>query len=240
MKRYTLKHRDGGGHRPFFAEYRNFCLSLAIEADPPSAEQAYGLFTLLRRHPKAPHPDASPARLAASFSASHPATKEAYTDARFFGELEDRDWFCPFWSARFHESLRIRLLPPRKTADLISKYNIPFVPDHPPWITDILDMDAEPPAAIAYDAPPQILFPGRCFLFSGGFEYGPRSKCRAAAVERGGKWQGNISRAVDVLVVAGQPDSVTSFSSKILGWADFRSTGHHCLLISEAQWLASL
>lgn len=111
------------------------------------------------------------------------------------------------------------------------RYVEPTADADDPWVI---------PVPQAFDRPPRIRFRDRAFLFTGKFQFGTRRKCREAVVARGGRWEQNISRAVDCLVVAGDGDSVTEFSGKSRGWLDLRRKGWPCLLISEQQWFTAL
>ena len=48
---------------------------------------------------------------------------------------------------------------------------------------------------------PEIVFPNRCFLFTGELEFGKRSKAESAVVRNGGTCCGSYSKRVDYLVV---------------------------------------
>jgi hypothetical protein len=202
----------------FKRNYRKLSLLLAEAPTPPEPAQAQSLLSLLASHPAVSPTSITARQLAHDFARYPIFTLSEYLDARYLAELEDSGWSCPFWLGRFYESLRIRHHEP--TAE---------VEDY--WM---------PRPAQPFDQPPSILFRDRAFLFTGKFEFGPRRKCRETVVSRGGRWEQNITRAVDCLVVAGSGDCVTQFSGKSSGWLELRRRGWPCLLISEQQWVAAL
>ena len=207
----------------FKRNYRNLCLRLAEASTPPEPAQAQSLLSLLASHPAVSPASTTARQLAHDFSRYPIFTLSEYLDARFLAELEDAGWTCPFWLARFHDSLRIRHLEP--TTDPEDE-----------WPEDQWTM----PASQRCDQPPQILFRDRAFLFTGKFQFGLRSKCREAVVARGGCWEKNMSRAVYCLVVAGASDVVRDLTGKVRSWIYFHRKGWPCLLVSEAQWRAAL
>jgi hypothetical protein len=202
----------------FKRDYRKLSLQLAEAPTPPEPAQAQSLLSLLASHPAVSPTSTTARQLAHDFSRYPIFTLSEYLDSRYLAELEDAGWTCPFWLARFHNSLRIRHLEPTDEAE-----------DY--WIA---------PAAQPFDQPPRILFRDRAFLFTGKFQFGTRRKCREAIVARGGHWEQSITRGVDCLVVAGTGDCVTDFSGKSRGWIELHRKGWPCLLISEQQWVAAL
>lgn len=217
----------------FKEEYHTLSLKLAEAEIPPNAQDAQALFALISNHP-ALAPTSTTARQMAHDFARYPNfTASEYLDARYLAELQDYDWVCPFWLARFHDSLRTRYLDPQPDSEAIGIHaEVSFRSTRFPW-------DATP-RQIAFDSPPRLLFAGRTFLFTGKFQFGSRKKCREAVVSRNGQWEENMNRAVDCLVVAGSGDSTDQCSSKISRWAELRSKGWPCLLISEEKWCEAL
>lgn len=202
----------------FKRNYRKLSLQLAEASTPLEPAQAQSLLSLLASHP-AVGPTSTTARQLAYDFARYPIfTLSEYLDSRYLAELEDAGWTCPFWRGRFRDSLRIRHLEPTGEAE-----------DY--WMT---------PATQPFDQPPRILFRDRTFLFTGKFQFGTRRRCRDAVVARGGRWEQNMTRAVDCLVVAGIGGCVTEFSGKSRGWIELHRKGWPCLLISEQQWIAAL
>lgn len=202
----------------FKRNYRRVALQLAEAQSRPEPAQAQSLLSLLASHPAVGQASTTARQLANDFARYPIFTLSEYLDSRYLAELEDAGWTCPFWLGRFHDSLRIRHLEPTaETEDC--------------WMT---------PAAQLFDHPPHIPFKNRTFLFTGKFQFGPRRKCRDAVVARGGRWEQNITRAVDCLVVAGSGDSVSEFSGKSRGWIELHRKGWPCLLVSEQQWISAL
>lgn len=218
-------------------DYSALSLELAKSASPPTPEQAKDLFEILARHP-AIRSGASTARQLVNEFARYPIfTASEYLDARYLTELQDAEWGCPFWLERFHNSLRVRYIDPSESRitpvdelqSALRASSSPF-----PW--------EEPTSSpeIAFDHPPHLLFHDRAFLFTGKFQFGPRRRCREAVIEHGGRWEENMTRGVDCLVVAGSGNSVTQFSGKVFQWVHLRNQGWPCLLVSEEQWKEAL
>ena len=90
------------------------------------------------------------------------------------------------------------------------------------------------------DPAPRVVF-SRCrFLFTGTFAYGPRRKCRAAVLERGGRIAPGVSRYLDYLVL-GQYVTPSwkheSFGLKIAKAVEYRDDrGCDLAIISEDHW----
>ena len=51
------------------------------------------------------------------------------------------------------------------------------------------------------DPPPEIIFSGSRFCFTGVFAFGPRKACQDAIRERGGLIQDNVASTTDYLVI---------------------------------------
>lgn len=201
----------------FKRNYRKLSLQLAEATTPPEPAQAQSLLSLLASHPAVGPTSVTARQLAHDFARYPIFTLSEYLDSRYLAELEDVGWACPFWLGRFHDSLRIRHLEPTAEEDY--------------WMT---------PGAQPFDRPPRILFRDRIFLFTGKCQFGTRRKCREAVVARGGRWEQNMTRAVDCLVVAGAGDCIIEFSGKARGWIELNRKGWPCLLVSEQQWIAAL
>src|SRR6266478_5787116 len=140
----------------FKRNYRKLSLQLAEAPTPPEPAQAQSLLSLLASHPAVSPTSTTARQLAHDFSRYPIFTLSEYLDSRYLAELEDAGWTCPFWLARFHNSLRIRHLEPTGEAEDC-------------WIT---------PGAQPFDQPPRILFRDRIFLFTGKFQFGTRRECR--------------------------------------------------------------
>ena len=221
----------------FKRDYRALSLQLAEATAPPTPEQAQALFSLIAQHPAASPTSTTARQLAHDFARYPMFTASEYLDARYLAELQDSGWTCPFWLGRLYDSLRIRHLDPSESEDTPAAQPQAVLSSRPfrmPWEEPV------PPPEVSFDRPPRLLFRDRAFLFTGKFEFGTRRKCREAVVACGACWEDNMTRAVDCLVVAGSGAAVTQFSGKVLGWADLRSKGWPCLLVSEEQWSEAL
>jgi hypothetical protein len=94
----------------FKRNYRKLSLLLAEAPTPPEPAQAQSLLSLLASHPAVGPTSITARQLAHDFARYPIFTLSEYLDARYLAELEDAGWTCPFWLARFHDSLRIRHL----------------------------------------------------------------------------------------------------------------------------------
>lgn len=92
--------------------------------------------------------------------------------------------------------------------------------------------------------PPEVVFDGRIFLFTGTFAFGDRATCQRAVVERGGSVKKSITRSVDYLVIGTYVTPTwkhESFGLKIEKAMEYRDLyGGRPHIVSEALWAEKL
>jgi NAD-dependent DNA ligase len=93
------------------------------------------------------------------------------------------------------------------------------------------------------DPPPEVIFEGRSFCFTGIFEYenGDRVKCEAAVRARGGFCSGRPNRATNYVVVGTYADSAwtyITYGKKIQTAVELKQAGSNCKIISEKHWVS--
>jgi hypothetical protein len=101
-----------------------------------------------------------------------------------------------------------------------------------PWV-EILSQEPQP----------EVIVPGRSFLLSGRFLYGPRGRCDAATLECGGLTDKAVNGALDYVVVGAltQTTPPEEESSALIAAAlDLQSSGHGIKVIPEQAWHAGL
>jgi NAD-dependent DNA ligase len=91
--------------------------------------------------------------------------------------------------------------------------------------------------------PPELLFPGRTFVFTGKFAFGPRRVCENAVTTLGARAGSSITRDTHYLVIGtfGSRDWIhTSHGRKIEEAVALRSDGGAIAILSEDHWAAAL
>ena len=89
------------------------------------------------------------------------------------------------------------------------------------------------------DPPPDVLFPERCFCFTGEFVWGSREKCKQAVLEREGLCHDKPVSTTDFLVIgtlANEKWAHETYGRKIETAVSLRSSGHGLRIISEEHW----
>ena len=91
-----------------------------------------------------------------------------------------------------------------------------------------------------FDDPlPEIFIQGKCFCFTGAFDYGSRSDCRQAVVSRGGSFTEGVTLRTDVLVIGTDASPAWShgnFGNKIEAAMVCRMQRGKPTIIPEAYW----
>lgn len=90
--------------------------------------------------------------------------------------------------------------------------------------------------------PPELVFPGHRYCFTGTFTYGPRVMCEEAVQDRGGM-VGSLTKKVDYLVIgAYATDSWkhSTFGNKIIKACEWRDGGAPIKIVSEEWWTIHL
>jgi hypothetical protein len=97
-----------------------------------------------------------------------------------------------------------------------------------------------------FDDPlPEILITGKCFAFTGRFEFGSRSECQEAVVSHGGSITDGVTSKTDVLVIGSDANPAWahgSYGNKIEAAMVSRMQCGKPVIIPEAlwkEWLAS-
>jgi hypothetical protein len=86
---------------------------------------------------------------------------------------------------------------------------------------------------------PEVVFKGRTFCLTGRFVYGPRKRCEAEILERGGEVRGVPSRSTRYVVVGavGSSDWIHSTHGRKIETAiRFREEGAQVAIVSEEHW----
>lgn len=90
---------------------------------------------------------------------------------------------------------------------------------------------------------PEVIVPGRSFLLSGKFLYGPRGRCDALTLECGGLTDKKMNGTLDYVVVGALTETSPpeKESSALIAEAlALQSSGHHIDVIPEQSWHAAL
>jgi len=95
------------------------------------------------------------------------------------------------------------------------------------------------------DPPPEVIFEGRSFCFTGIFEYenGDRVKCEAAVRARGGFCSARPTQTTNYIVLGTYADSAwtyITYGKKIQTVVECKLAGSNCKIISEKHWLSFL
>lgn len=91
--------------------------------------------------------------------------------------------------------------------------------------------------------PPELVWSGRVFLFTGVMAYGPRKDCEAKVIERGGQIAPGVSKKIHYLVVGeiGNEQWLHStYGTKIKKAVELRETGSPLAIVSEQHWQSAL
>lgn len=95
-----------------------------------------------------------------------------------------------------------------------------------------------------FDAPaPDVTFPGKAFVMTGLFAYGPRVACEQATQARGGIAQPRVTNATDYVVVgtaASRDWKHASFGTKIERALALKKEGCPIAIISEDHWAEAI
>ncbi len=89
------------------------------------------------------------------------------------------------------------------------------------------------------DPAPELVLPGRCYLFTGTMAYGPRKDCEALVTERGGIIGGTVSKKVHYVVVGSIGNDQwlhSTYGTKIKKAVELRESGAPLSIISEQHW----
>lgn len=90
--------------------------------------------------------------------------------------------------------------------------------------------------------PPQLVFSGWRYCFTGTFSYGTRKVCEKAVLDRGGQC-GPLTQKVQVLVVgvyATESWKHSAYGTKIMRACGWRDKGVPIAIVGEKQWSAFL
>jgi len=95
------------------------------------------------------------------------------------------------------------------------------------------------------DPPPEVLFDGRSFCFTGVFEYenGDRLKCEAEVRARGGFCSARPTQTTNYVVLGTYADdswTYGTYGKKILTVIEWKNAGANCKIISEKHWVSFL
>jgi hypothetical protein len=93
--------------------------------------------------------------------------------------------------------------------------------------------------------PPEVIFDGQSFCFTGIFEYenGDRLKCEAAVRTRGGFCSARPTQTTNYIVLGTYADSSWTYGTygkKILTVVEWKRAGANCKIISEKHWVSFL
>ena len=86
---------------------------------------------------------------------------------------------------------------------------------------------------------PDMLFPGKSFLFTGTCSYGTRRECEKAIAELGGIIAKSVKQKLDYLIIGTYvTDSWQheTFGRKIEKAVDYRAAGHPIVIVTEEHW----
>jgi hypothetical protein len=92
--------------------------------------------------------------------------------------------------------------------------------------------------------PPALTFQGKWFCFTGEFDFGSRTKCEDAIVQRGGNMRDNLTLNTDYLIVgslAAEDWIHSSYGTKIARAVRWRANGKRNIpIVSEKHWALEL
>jgi NAD-dependent DNA ligase len=93
------------------------------------------------------------------------------------------------------------------------------------------------------EPPPNVVFQGRSFCFTGDFIFGSREKCLQSVFERGGLCHDKVVTTTDFLVIgtlASPKWAHEVYGRKIEAAVSLKDSGHSLAIISEEQWTECL
>ena len=93
------------------------------------------------------------------------------------------------------------------------------------------------------EPPPNVVFQGRSFCFTGEFILGSREKCQQSVLERGGLCHDKVMSTTDFLVigtVASRRWAHEVYGRKIEAAVSLKDSGHGLAIISEEHWTGFL
>jgi NAD-dependent DNA ligase len=93
------------------------------------------------------------------------------------------------------------------------------------------------------DPVPEMTIAGKCFCFTGHFDFGSRSRCQEAVLSRGGSFADGVTSTTDVLVIGNDANpawSHGSFGNKIQSAMVKRMHHGKPAIIPEAFWRSLL
>ena len=91
--------------------------------------------------------------------------------------------------------------------------------------------------------PPQIVWTGSVFVFTGKFAFGPRAACERQAQQLGAACEEDVTRRTTYLVIGtfGSRDWIhTSFGRKIEKAVEYRQSGSSLAIVGEDHWAGAL
>ena len=95
-----------------------------------------------------------------------------------------------------------------------------------------------------YNNPPsEIKFAALVFVFTGIFSFGSRKECRQAVIEKGGKFEDDVKKSADYLVVGknGNPNwKHDNYGGKIEKAINFRRNYGKLAIVPESDWRKAL
>lgn len=98
-------------------------------------------------------------------------------------------------------------------------------------------------AAIPADIDPNIVFSGKHFCFTGKFAFGIRRRCEEAVIKLGGHADGDVTRALDYLVLGievSEDWKHQTYGRKIERALKLREEGFPLVIVREFDWKAAL
>jgi NAD-dependent DNA ligase len=90
---------------------------------------------------------------------------------------------------------------------------------------------------------PDVVFPGKTFVFAGEMAYGPRRSCEREVTDLGGDCERSVTRRTDYLVIGGLAATdwaQQTFGNMIDEAVQHRERGVSIAIISEDHWAESL
>ncbi len=109
---------------------------------------------------------------------------------------------------------------------------------------DMPTKDGNPVSNLPLTVPaPPVVFTDQVFVFTGKFDFGPRSKCQLEAEKRGARCASVVSGSVSYLVIgqSGNPDWIhSSWGRKIEHAMELREGGSPVKIISEENFVSAL
>lgn len=91
--------------------------------------------------------------------------------------------------------------------------------------------------------PPELVWSGRLFVFTGTMAYGPRKVCQQLVEERGGLIGGGVNKKTDYLVIGSVGNEQwrhSSYGLKIMKAVEMRESGIPIAIVGENLWQQAL